>query len=101
MENNILYSKISPMDIFKVLSYCFLCFTCGYIVGNGQREKIVDRKQFDLIMDTVGEKTGSPCPEAMKILIWGKFQDWDALAFAKFIRHEINNPENTDKHVTS
>jgi len=59
------------------------------------------RKDFDLIIDTVGKKTRSPCPESMKIIIWGRYKDWDALKFAKFIRDDIENPKKINKHINS
>ena len=59
------------------------------------------RKEFDLIIDTVGEKTKKPCPESMKIIIWGKFKNWDAVNFARFILDDIENPTRINKHVNS
>jgi len=59
------------------------------------------RKEFDLIVDEVGERINPPCPETLKLLLWGKYQDWDALEFALLIRNDIENPRKINNHVNS
>ena len=52
------------------------------------------RKDFDFIIDTVGEATGKRCPETFVIILWGKYQNWDAIEFAELILDDIKLNNN-------
>jgi len=59
------------------------------------------REEFNFVIKTVSEKTRTTCPETFKVLLWGKFQNWNALDFAKLIKRDINNHKRAMKHVNS
>jgi len=59
------------------------------------------KEQFDLIIDTVGTKTKVPCPESFRIILWGKYKDWDSVAFANLILSDITLKVKRDKHINS
>jgi len=58
-------------------------------------------KHFELIIDTVVKATNAPCPENMRLLIWGKYKDWDAVDFAEFILSDIENHKRKTRHTNS
>jgi len=47
--------------------------------------KVMTRKEFDLIVDTVGKEIGSNCPENFRILMWGKYKNYEPKVFTVLI----------------
>ncbi len=58
------------------------------------------KNEFDHIINTVVKNTKVECPDNFRVILWGKYKDWDSILFSKWIV-EVLKKGGWDKHVNS
>jgi len=59
------------------------------------------RKEFVLIIDRVARVTESPCSDALKIVLWGKYKNWHPFKFADLMLSYLKLTTGKNKHADS
>ena len=55
------------------------------------------RREFDFIIDGIGEEIKSPCPDNLRTMIWAIYKDCDAHYFTEHIVSALKAIINKDK----